>query len=283
MQRGKSPPEGVLGPLDSGGELFLGRCRPPAGRPGPSVLLYWASFIDDRSTGLYSRGMTEALVQEPDSIFQADLAVPAVIRTAPGIFVQGRRIRSLVFSTDLAVNCHCNADAVLAVYPFTCQPAITQALVAASQRPVFNGVGGSITQGERCVEVALHSEMQGVAAVVVNTSIPIGTVEALLSRVNVPVVVTVCADDEVAARQIEAGATMVNVAAGVRTADVVAALRRRYPSLPIIATGGRSDEAIARTIAAGADAVSWTPPDIRELERAVMEKARALAAAQVRA
>lgn len=97
------------------------------------------------------------------------LAVPEVMRTAPGIAIQGRKIRSLVFSTDLAVICHCDADAVLAVYPFTCQPAITQALVAASQRPVFNGVGGSITQGERCVEAALHSEMSGVAAVVVNT------------------------------------------------------------------------------------------------------------------
>ena len=138
------------------------------------------------------------------SIFHADLAVPAVIRTAPGVFAQGRRIRSLVFSTDLAIICHCDADAVLAVYPFTCQPAITQALVAASQRPVLNGVGGSITHGERCIEVALHSEMQGVAGVVVNTSIPIDTVEALTERLNVPVAVTVCADDAVAARQIEA-------------------------------------------------------------------------------
>ena len=40
--------------------------------------------------------------------------MPAVIREAPGVFLQGRRIRSLVFSTDLAVICHCNADAVLA-------------------------------------------------------------------------------------------------------------------------------------------------------------------------
>lgn len=63
------------------------------------------------------------------------LSVPEVMRTAPGIAIQGRKIRSLVFSTDLAVICHCDADAVLAVYPFTCQPAITQALVAASQRP----------------------------------------------------------------------------------------------------------------------------------------------------
>ncbi len=204
------------------------------------------------------------------SIFHADLAVPAVISTAPGVFAQGRRIRSLVFSTDLAIICHCDADAVLAVYPFTCQPAITQALVAASQRPVLNGVGGSITHGERCIEVALHSEMQGVAGVVVNTSIPIDTVEALAERLNVPVVVTVCADDAVAARQIEAGATMVNVAAGARTAEVVSSLRRRYGDLPIIATGGRTDESIARTIEAGADAISWTPPDIRVLERAVM-------------
>ena len=149
------------------------------------------------------------------------LAVPEVMRTAPGIAIQGRKIRSLVFSTDLAVICHCDADAVLAVYPFTCQPAITQALVAASQRPVFNGVGGSITQGERCVEAALHSEMSGVAAVVVNTSIPVESISALVEKVAVPVCVTACAADDVVRRQIAAGASIVNVAAGSR--------RRRHP------------------------------------------------------
>lgn len=206
------------------------------------------------------------------------LAVPEVMRTAPGIAIQGRKIRSLVFSTDLAVICHCDADAVLAVYPFTCQPAITQALVAASQRPVFNGVGGSVTQGERCVEAALHSEMSGVAAVVVNTSIPLDTIEALVERVGVPVCVTACAADAWVRRQIEAGASIVNVAAGARTPQVVAALRGAYPDLPIIATGGSADESIRATIAAGADAVSWTPPAIADLEREVMEKARRLAA-----
>ena len=144
------------------------------------------------------------------------LSVPEVMRTAPGIAIQGRKIRSLVFSTDLAVICHCDADAVLAVYPFTCQPAITQALVAASQRPVFNGVGGSITQGERCVEAALHSEMSGVAAVVVNTSIPVESISALVEKVAVPVCVTACAADDVVRRQIAAGASIVNVAAGSR-------------------------------------------------------------------
>lgn len=167
------------------------------------------------------------------------LSVPEVMRTAPGIAIQGRKIRSLVFSTDLAVICHCDADAVLAVYPFTCQPAITQALVAASQRPVFNGVGGSITQGERCVEAALHSEMSGVAAVVVNTSIPVESISALVEKVAVPVCVTACTADDVVRRQIAAGASIVNVAAGSRTPQVVEALRWEYPDLPIIATAAR--------------------------------------------
>lgn len=214
--------------------------------------------------------------EHADSVFKAELAVPEAIGAAPGITVQGRLVRSLVFSTDLAVICHCNADAVLAVYPFTCQAAITQALVMASQRPVFNGVGGSITQGERCVAIGLHSELQGVAAVVVNAGIPRETVRDLASHVNIPVVVTVCDSAERALAQIDAGATMVNVAAGVRTAPVVAELRAQYPALPIIATGGPTDASIRATIAAGADAISWTPPAIQDLEREVMERARAM-------
>ena len=90
--------------------------------------------------------------------------------------------------------------------------------------------------------------------------------------------VTACAADDVVHRQIAAGASIVNVAAGARTPQVVEALRQEYPDLPIIATGGPTDDAIRATIAAGADAVSWTPPAIADLEREVMEKARRLAA-----
>lgn len=204
----------------------------------------------------------------------AELPVPSVIQQAPGIMFQGRLVKSLVFSTDLAIICHCDADAVLAVYPFMCQPAITQALVAASQRPVINGVGGSITQGERCVTLALHSEMQGVAGVVVNAGIPVDTVHDLAAHVNVPVVVTVYRADDQARAQIEAGVDMVNVAAGRATAAVVAQLHEQYPQLPIIATGGPTDASILETLQAGASAISWTPPTAQELERKVMERVR---------
>ena len=47
------------------------------------------------------------------------LQIPENIWKAKGIVVLGRRIKSVIFTTDLAIIRNCNADAVLAVYPFT--------------------------------------------------------------------------------------------------------------------------------------------------------------------
>ena len=77
---------------------------------------------------------------------QFALRVPSVIDECSGIMVFGKRIKSLVFSTDLCIIRNVNADAVFAVYPFTPQPVITQALLMASDLPVFVGVGGGLTR-----------------------------------------------------------------------------------------------------------------------------------------
>lgn len=66
---------------------------------------------------------------------QFALRVPDVIDACSGIMVFGKRIKSLVFSTDLSIIRNVNADAVFAVYPFTPQPIITQALLMASDLP----------------------------------------------------------------------------------------------------------------------------------------------------
>lgn len=99
---------------------------------------------------------------------QFALRVPSVIDECSGIMVFGKRIKSLVFSTDLAIIRNVNADAVFAVYPFTPQPVITQALLMASDLPVFVGVGGGLTTGKRVVNLAMYAEMQGATGVVVN-------------------------------------------------------------------------------------------------------------------
>ena len=191
---------------------------------------------------------------------RAELPVPEVIDRCAGISIFGRTLKSWIFSTDIAVIRNCDADAVLSVYPFTCQPIITKALIATSERPVFTGVSGGKTTGTRSVELALESDMQGAAGVVVNSPTP----------------VAVTAFDALGLEHLEAGARISNVAAGMRTADVVRELRAVLPDVPIIASGGKTDESILTTIEAGADAISWTPPNIQEIQHIVMERYRSM-------
>ena len=54
--------------------------------------------------------------------------VPPEIRNCGGIKIFGKRIKSLLFTTDVAIIRNTNADAIIAVYPFTPQPLITEAL-----------------------------------------------------------------------------------------------------------------------------------------------------------
>lgn len=201
--------------------------------------------------------------------------VPPEIERCTGIVVHGRRFRSFAYSTDVAVIRNTNADAILAVYPFTGHPIITQAILSVAKAPVFTGVGGGTTTGQRVLELAMFAEMQGVQGVVLNAPSPVETVEQVASVVDVPVVATILTWDDVARAKVAAGARIVNVAAGRATADVIRALREECPDLPVIATGGKSAESINATIDAGANAVSWTPPDAQQLQGTMMDSYRA--------
>ena len=66
---------------------------------------------------------------------EPSLHVPARMAECPGIPVGDRIVRSFLFSTDVAVICHCDADAVLAVYPFTGHPKIMRASLPRPRRP----------------------------------------------------------------------------------------------------------------------------------------------------
>ncbi len=201
--------------------------------------------------------------------------VPREIEQCTGIMVHGHRLKSFIYTTDVAVIRNTNADAVLAVYPFTGHPVITQAIVSVARAPVFTGVGGGTTTGQRVLELAMFAEMQGVQGVVLNAPASVETVEHVATMVDVPVVATILDWDDVARAKVEAGARIVNVAAGRATADVLRRLREEYPNLPVIATGGRSGESILETIEAGANAISWTPPSVQDLQGSMMDAYRA--------
>ena len=89
------------------------------------------------------------------------LKMPQEVYAASGIVINGRRLKSFVFTTDLAIIRNCDADAVFAVYPFTPQQAISDAIIKASYIPVFCGVGGGTTHGVRTLNLARDVESQG--------------------------------------------------------------------------------------------------------------------------
>ena len=143
------------------------------------------------------------------------LKMPEAVYEASGIVVNGRRLKSFVFSTDLAIIRNCDADAVFAVYPFTPQQAISEAIIKAAYVPVFCGVGGGTTKG------GAH---RGAGA--------------------------------------------------AETPAIIRKIREQYPSVPIIASGGNTSKSIREAIRAGANAVTYTPPSIKEIFRVTMSKYR---------
>ena len=215
--------------------------------------------------------MPKVLPDEIDgNLRKFNLRVPEVIRKCSGIVIFGKRIKSLVFSTDLCIIKNVNADAIIAVYPFTPQPVITQALLMAADIPVFAGVGGGLTGGQRVVNLAMFAEMQGATGVVVNAPTKNEVLRDVVHTIDIPAVVTVVRNDEDIAARIEAGASILNVSAAASTPEVVRRIKKEFPKIPVIATGGPTDESILETIAAGANAITWTPPSNGEIFKEIM-------------
>ena len=200
--------------------------------------------------------------------------VPESIDRASGICILGRMLKSFIFSTDVAIIRNCNADAIMAVYPFTPQPIISHALMLASDKPVFCGIGGGLTSGKRSVEIAIDAEFQGALGVVVNQPTPNELIKALKRKLEIPVIVTVASEDEDFQGRIEAGVDIFNISGALRTKYIVEKIRRIAPEFPLIATGGKKDETILEVIEAGANAVSYTPPTTAELFKPIMGRYR---------
>lgn len=239
-----------------------GRQGEALGRPGLEVELGGVLKDEDIIPSIQSRLRHNILV------------MPKEIREASGILVFGRRIKSLVFTTDLAIIKNCDADAVFAVYPFTPQQSISDAIIRAAAVPVFTGIGGGITKGIRTVRLAKDAESQGAYGVVMNMPTSNRDLRAVSAAIDIPVVITVTGERTDVRDRLRHGASIINVAAGERTPEIVRLIDAKYPDVPIIASGGNTPETIRATIQAGANAITYTPPSSKELFSGVMEKYR---------
>jgi hypothetical protein len=203
------------------------------------------------------------------------IELPTCIREASGIVIFGKRLKSFVFTTDVAVIRNTNADAIIAVYPFTPQPIITEALLLASDVPLFCGVGGGITTGKRVTNLALDAEFKGAMGVVVNSPITNEVITQVRETIDIPIIVTVVSEFEDIEARISAGATILNVSGAKRTAHIVRKIREKHPEFPIIATGGPNDSTIIETIKAGANGITYTPTIAADILNEIMIKYRA--------
>jgi len=202
------------------------------------------------------------------------VCVPECIGACGGIRIFGRLLKSVIFSTDVATIANTNADAVIAVYPFTPQPRIVSAVMSVADMPVFFGVGGGFTSGVRSVNQAVAAENMGAFGVVLNAPVPPEVLRKIKEHVDIAVVATIVSDRQDTEARIAAGVDILNVAASTETPRVVSELRARHPDIPILATGGPTDETIRATIAAGANAISYTPPDNGTLLAEIMRSHR---------
>jgi len=202
------------------------------------------------------------------------LEIPLPINKCGGIRIFGRVIKSLVFSTDIAIIRNTNADAVIAVYPFTPQPIISHAIITASDIPVFCGVGGGTTTGSRVVHLASDAEFQGAVGVVMNAPTLNNTVKKVRDVIDIPIVITVVSEKDDIIGRLESGAAILNVSAASKTPWLVEQIRKTHPEVAIVATGGPNDRSIEDTINAGANAITWTPPTTAEIFKIMMEKYR---------
>lgn len=216
---------------------------------------------------------TEKFIPEVKSQLRSrTIEVPSVIYKASGIKILGIRIKSLLFTTDIAVIKNNNAQSVMAVYPFTPQLSITHAILEVASVPVFVGVGGGLTTGLRAINIALQAELMGAYGVVVNAPIANDVLSAMSRSIDIPIIATVVSEYDDYKGKVEAGASILNISGGSRTAEIVRTIREELgPELPIIATGGPTDKSILQTIEAGANAITYTPPSSAEIFADVME------------
>ena len=223
--------------------------------------------------------MTQPHIPSVMSDLRQDIVqMPKVIKECSGIRIYGRRIRSILFTTDVSIIANHNADAILAVYPFTPVPAIIKSIMMVASVPVLAGVGGGLTTGVRSANMSLLSESEGAYAVVVNGPTTVETIEEINKVIDIPIIYTVVSDKSDIKSRIEAGVDILNVSCGVETPKVVEKIRKEYPDFPIMATGGPTEESIRQVIAAGANTITYTAPSNGELFKGKMEKYRKHAA-----
>lgn len=200
------------------------------------------------------------------------LVTPSIItQQCKGLFLKDHKIKSILFSTDLALIENNDCDAILAVYPFAPSSRIMETLINFSGKPVICGVGGGKTQGRKSVKMALEAQHLGACAVMVNQPFKNKDIQEMRRQINIPIISSVSTIAFDFDRRIKAGISAFNITGGKQTLEILNFLKQNYPDIPYICTGGKSIEHIRLAISLDARAIVLTPPSNANLFKRIMQ------------
>lgn len=203
------------------------------------------------------------------------LITPQVIgRSCSGIQLGNSVVKSVIFSTDMALIENNDADAVLAVYPFAPSPKIMKSLIDFAEKPVICGVGGGLTQGKVSLEMAIVAENYGAAAIIVNQPFKNRHIELIKKKIKIPVISSISVAGFPFKERANAGVDIFHVTGGANTSKIIEQIQSALPSYPIVSTGGKTVESIQTSIKSGANAIVLSPPSSGELFKSIMNQYR---------
>ncbi|MGL5274322.1 hypothetical protein [Myroides sp.] len=194
-----------------------------------------------------------------------------LIDSCKGLVLNNQKVKSILFSTDIALIENNDADAILAVYPFAPSQKIIKTLIEFSNKPVICGIGGSITQGDFAITMAKKAEALGAAAVIVNQPFKNEDITEVSKHISIPIISSVSTINFDFKARIEAGVSCFNVTGGTETLKIVEHIKTNYPDVAVISTGGKTNESLRKIAQAKVNAIILTPPSNGELFRSIMD------------
>ncbi|MDR2223770.1 MAG: hypothetical protein LBE34_13710 [Flavobacteriaceae bacterium] len=191
-----------------------------------------------------------------------------------GLLLKNTKVKSILFSTDIALIENNDADAILAVYPFAPSQSIIKTLIDFSNKPVICGIGGGITQGDVAITIAKKAEKLGAAAVIVNQPFKNEDIIQVKKHISIPIISSVSTLNFDFKARIDAGVSCFNITGGTDTNKIVEYIQKEFPDFPIISTGGKTTESLESITNKKINAVILTPPSNGELFRSIMDDYR---------
>lgn len=194
-----------------------------------------------------------------------------LIDSCKGLVLNNQKVKSILFSTDIALIENNDADAILAVYPFAPSQKIIKTLIEFSNKPVICGIGGGITQGDFAITMAKKAEALGAAAVIVNQPFKNEDIAEVSKHISIPIISSVSTINFDFKARIEAGVSCFNVTGGTETLKIVEHIKTNFPDVAVISTGGKTNESLRKIAQAKVNAIILTPRSNGELFRSIMD------------